>query len=95
MQSERVTFLTSRDHKAALDAYAKDSGMSVGHVVREATSSYMARPMLSDESDRALELVLPELEMALARWDRQIDSMHVSLDKAIAAVDRALAGDPA
>ena len=28
MQTERVTFLTSRDHKAALDAYAKESGMS-------------------------------------------------------------------
>ena len=93
MQTERVTFLTSRDHKAALDAYAKESGMSVGHVVREATSTYMAQPMRSDESDSALDLVLPELEAAVARWDRQIDSMHASLDKAIAAVDRALAGD--
>lgn len=95
MQTERVTFLTSRDHKAALNAFAKDSGVSVGHVVREATSTYMAQPMRSDESDSALDLVLPELEAAVARWDRQIDSMHASLDKAIAAVDRALAGDAA
>ena len=93
MQTERVTFLTSRDHKAALDAYAKDSGQSVGNVVREATSTYIAQPTRGGETDRALELVLPELETALARWDRQIDSMHASLDKAIAAVDRALAGD--
>ena len=95
MQTERVTFLTSRDHKAALDAYARDSGMSVGHVVREATSNYMAQPVQSDDSDRALDLVLPELEAAVAKWDHQIESMHASLDKAIAAVDRALAGDTA
>ena len=34
MQTERVTFLTTPDHKAALDAFAVGSGRSVGHVVR-------------------------------------------------------------
>ncbi len=34
MQTERVTFLTTPDHKAALDAFARAKGMSVGHVVR-------------------------------------------------------------
>ena len=42
MQTERVTFLTTPDHKAALDAFAANSGMSVGRVVREATTRYIA-----------------------------------------------------
>ena len=41
MQTERVTFLTTPDHKAALDAFAASNGKSVGHVVREATSRYI------------------------------------------------------
>jgi hypothetical protein len=44
MQTERVTFLTTPDHKAALDAFARENGMSVGHVVREATSRYIVDP---------------------------------------------------
>ena len=41
MQTERVTFLTSPEHKAALDAFAAKRGESVGNVVREATARYM------------------------------------------------------
>lgn len=37
MQAERITFLATPDHRAALDAFVARSGMSVGHVVREAT----------------------------------------------------------
>ena len=93
MQTERVTFLTSRDHKAALDAYAAQSGQSVGNVVREATSAYIAREP-EDEYEAALELVIPELELTLAKWNKQIDSMEASISKARDAIDRALAGDP-
>ncbi|WP_174273413.1 hypothetical protein [Sphingomonas bacterium] len=96
MQTERVTFLTSPDHKAALDAFAATSGKSVGHVLREASSQYIARePAAPDEYEEALELVLPELEMRLARWNSQLDSMHASIDRARAAIDAALQGDPA
>jgi len=42
MQTERVTFLTIPADKAAVDAFARVNGMSVGHVVREATSRYFA-----------------------------------------------------
>ena len=94
MQTERVTFLTSRDHKAALDAYARDRGKSVGHVVREATSSYMAPPGNRDEYEEALEMILPELEAAFTHMNSKFDNMHASLDRAIAAIDAALAGDP-
>ena len=73
MQTERVTFLTSRDHKAALDAYAAQSGQSVGNVVREATSAYIAREP-EDEYEAALELVIPELELTLAKWNKQLEN---------------------
>ncbi len=74
MQTERVTFLTSRDHKAALDAFARETGMSVGHVVREATTRYVADGEMG-EDDR-FKLLIDELENALPH-------MHAALDAAI------------
>jgi hypothetical protein len=94
MQTERVTFLTSREHKAALDTFARESGNSVGHVLREASARYIAEPTSPDEYEEALTLVLPVLEEALAKWNGQIDSMEQSIDRAREAIDRALAGDP-
>lgn len=92
MQTERVTFLTSRDHKAALDAFATRNGMSVGHVAREATSNYISkRNDEADEHERALELIVPELEAAMAKWNLRLDSMEASLDAAHEAVREALA----
>ena len=96
MQTERVTFLTTPDHKAALDAFAANNGHSVGHVLREASMRYVAAG--GNESGsfaEALDLVLPELETRLAQWNRQLDAMNTSIDQACAAIDRALAGDPA
>ena len=79
MQTERVTFLTTPDHKAALDAFARDSGMSVGHVVREATSRYVAEGEMN-EDDR-FKLLIDELDDALPR-------MHAALDQAIEGQQR-------
>ncbi len=94
MQTERVTFLTSREHKKALDAFAHERGESVGNVVREATSHYIAQPPeAKDEFEEALELLLPELEAMLPKWHRQMDAMEASIKKARDAIDRALAGD--
>ena len=64
MQTERVTFLTTPDHKAALDAFAASNGMSVGHVVREATSRYVVEGDMT-EDDR-FKLLIHELDEALA-----------------------------
>ena len=91
MQTERVTFLTSRDHKAALDAYAANSGQSVGNVLREASVRYIAQPLNSaDRDEAALELLLEELEGALPNWNARFDSMEASLDHAHIAVREAL-----
>ena len=92
MQTERVTFLTSREHKAALDAFASKRGESVGNVVREATSRYIAQPPdRKDEFEEALDLLLPELEWMIPKWNRQIDGMMEAMDHASAAVRKALA----
>ena len=91
MQTERVTFLTSRDHKAALDAYAKDSGMSVGHVVREATNTYMAGPRSHEDEEAMLNLLADELETAIPKWNAHFDSMEASIDRASQAIRTAIA----
>lgn len=78
MQTERVTFLTTPDHKAALDSFATTNGMSVGHVVREATSRYLLESDMGDEEQ--LALLVHELGEALPR-------IHASLDRAIWKLD--------
>ena len=92
MQTERVTFLTSPDHKAALDAYAARNGKSVGHVLREASMRYIAQDQDSaGEYEEALALVIPEMERMLANWNGKLDSIEKSLDAAHRAVRKALA----
>ena len=92
MQTERVTFLTSREHKAALDAFALGRGESVGNVVREATARYIAQPPeAKDNEEAALDLLLDELEKAIPRWNAKFDSMEAALDHAHEAVRKALA----
>ena len=92
MQTERVTFLTSRDHKAALDAYARENGRSLGHVMREASSHYIANGNgAASEDEEALALALPEIEALLATWPAKFDSIERSIDTARAAIAKAIA----
>jgi hypothetical protein len=91
MQTERVTFLTSRDHKAALDAYAARTGQSVGHVVREATSSYIAQPRQPEDEQAVLDALADELERLIPAWNARFDRMEANLDKAHKSVRESLA----
>jgi hypothetical protein len=94
MQTERVTYLTSAEQKAALEAFAKARGESVGNVVREATSRYISQPVLNKDdaaTEAALALLIDELEAAIPRWNAKFDSMEASLDRAHKAVRQALA----
>lgn len=92
MQTERVTFLTSPDQKAALDAFAKQSGMSVGHLVREATTRYLTEPREEQGgSDEELIALSHEVEAMLPRWHARIDRMEANLDRAHDLVRAALA----
>ena len=74
MQTERVTFLTSPDHKAALDAFAARSGKSVGHVVREATSRYIAEssPIADTDEEAALAALLEVINEAVPRMSASL-----------------------
>ncbi|WP_174297647.1 hypothetical protein [Sphingomonas bacterium] len=89
MQTERVTFLTTPDLKAALDAFATSNGMSVGHVVREATTSYIAQEMA--EEDEARMLVMEEVERSLPRMQDDLNAIRASIAEARAAIAEALA----
>ena len=92
MQTERVTFLTSRDHKAALDKFAAARGESVGSVVRDATAQYLAQPEgLEREEQAALDLLIGEIEKAIPKWNAKFDSMEASIDRARKSIRDALA----
>jgi signal transduction protein with GAF and PtsI domain len=82
VRTERVTFLTTPDHKAALDAYAASNGKSVGHVVPEATSQYIAK--LGDEGAEGDEA---ELAALVAEANAAIPQMRASIDRMIDALD--------
>ena len=76
MQTERVTFLTSREHKAALDAFAAERGESVGNVVREATSRYLHDQR---EGEEELAALVVEVNAALPRMRESLDHMSQML----------------
>ena len=89
MQTERVTFLTTPDHKAALDAYAASNGKSVGHVVREATSRYIAQSGDDDANGDEAELaaLVAEANEAIPQMRASIDRMIETLDASHRKVD--------
>ena len=91
MQTERVTFLTTPDHKKALDAFARESGMSVGHVVREATSRYVAEGEMCEEEE--LALLVQELNAAVPRMAADIDAAIAAIRASNNRVDAVLAGE--
>lgn len=88
MHSERITYLATADQKAALEAFAKARGESVGNVVREATARYMAQPPENDDSE--LEVLTRELEAALPEMQASIEAMVKDVAKARSAVAAAL-----
>ena len=73
MQTERVTYLTSAEHKSALETFAKQKGMSVGHVVREATSLYLAEGPMDDEDK--LNILVAQLNEALPLIEASFERM--------------------
>ena len=92
MRTERVTFLTTPDHKAALDAFAASNGKSVGHVVREASAIYIAQAAVN-EDEQQLAALVREVNMAVPRMRADIKDAIASIDHANAVVDAVLAGE--
>lgn len=88
MQTERVTFLTSAESKAALDAFAASSGRSVGHVLREASSNYLAREEAEDEE--ALAVLAHQVGEAVPRMQADIREAISAIERSNQAVDAVL-----
>lgn len=85
MQTERVTFLTTPDHKAALDAFAASNGQSVGHVLREASSQYIGQPTPTEEAELAVLVqqaneAIPHMRASLDHMIETLDSTHRKVD---------------
>ena len=81
LQTERVTYLTSAEHKAALEAFAKSRGESVGNVVREATARYIGQPTDEEEAELAalveqVNEAVPKMRASIDRMNERLDSMH-------------------
>ena len=84
MQTERVTYLTTAEQKAALEAFAKARGKSVGNVVREATLNYMAESPLDEDEKMAvlvaeLNQALPAIEASFDRMAAKLEATHAEL----------------
>lgn len=90
MHTKRVTYLTNAEQKAALEAFARARGESVGNVLREAAARYIAAPE-SDDDNAAFDALVKELEEAVPRWNAKLDRMFANIDRANATVDAALA----
>jgi hypothetical protein len=85
MQTERVTFLTSREHKAALDAFAAERGVSVGNVVREATARYIGQPTEQEEAELAALVV--QVNEAIPKMRASIENMIETMERSHAEMD--------
>jgi hypothetical protein len=87
-QSERVTFLTTPEHKAALDAFAASRGESVGNVVREATARYMGQA--GDDEEAELAALVEQVNEAIPKMEASLDEMSRTIRATNARVDRTL-----
>ena len=79
MQTERVTYLTSAEQKAALETFAKARGESVGNVLREATRGYIAQPRDESEAQAELAALTAELEQSMPQMREDCDGIVDSL----------------
>ena len=88
MQTERVTFLTTPEQKAKLDAYAARHGRSVGNVLREASIRYMVEEQTEDSEltalVRELEAALPQMQAAFESIEQSIAGSRSALHEASA-----------
>ncbi len=78
MQTERVTFLTSRASKAALAERAAAQGVSMGEYVRR---------RVEDDDDELTADQEAELAALVAEANAVIPKMQASLDRSIAILD--------
>jgi hypothetical protein len=90
MQTERVTYLTTAEQKAALEAFAKARGESVGNVLREAATRYIAQPRDENDEEAELAALVAEVNAALPKMNASIDQMIEMMRKAHIETDKLL-----
>ncbi len=90
MQTERVTYLTSTEHKAQLEAFAKSRGESVGNVLREATMRYIAQPRDESEEEAELSALVTELAKAVPAMKASLERTANIMRESSEEVDRML-----
>lgn len=78
MQTERVTFLTSRTGKAALAKRAAAQGVSMGEYVRRRVED---EPELTAEQEAELAALVAEANEAIPKMRDSMDRMLETLDK--------------
>ena len=85
MQTERVTYLSTAEHKAQLEAFAAARGESVGSVLREAAALYMGKPSESEEAELAaltqqVNEAIPRMAAAFDRMSDRMERTHAKVD---------------
>lgn len=85
MHSERVTYLATAEQKAALEAFARERGESVGNLVREAVAEYMAKPTPEEEAE--LVALTAQVNAAIPRMMASLDRMSETLRKSHKEMD--------
>jgi hypothetical protein len=85
MHTERITYLASADHKAALEAVARERGESVGSVLREAAARYIGQPTEDEEAElvaltQQVNEAVPRMAAAMDRMIERMDRTHRKVD---------------
>lgn len=85
MQTERVTYLTNAEQKAALEAFARERGESVGSILRDAVAEYMAQPTAEEEAElialtAQVNEAVPRMAAAMDRMIDRLDESHRRID---------------
>jgi hypothetical protein len=87
MQTERVTFLTTPENKAALSARAAARGVSIAEYIRRKVENDDGE---SDAEEAELAAIVEELIAAVPDMRTRLDRVSSMIEQAIAESDRRL-----
>lgn len=88
MHTERITYLSSAEQKAQLEAFAKARGESVGNVVREATARFIGKPPEVEQSEEAeLAALVAQVNAAMPRMRESLEEMSKRVRDVNADID--------
>ena len=84
-QTERVTYLTNAEQKAALEAFARARGESVGSVLRDAVAEYLGQPTAAEEAElialtQQVNEAVPRINAKLGEISAKIQALKAEND---------------